>query len=159
MYVPTQRNQSLIILCSEQLVGKVYGKTKIYYVNQMGIQLPSEEQRRETEDDIKKIEGDCAAMEKKSRDAEALLASIHSEISDENLNVKIESLEKEIETIQQVVDQFDGKERAIIPPEQKQRLKQNFTKFRVLSMHCESMYRNSFVRRRGSLANVWRWMR
>ncbi|KAF1326949.1 Pairing protein 2 family protein, partial [Globisporangium splendens] len=119
-------------LCGkEELASKTYGKTKIYYMNQNKLPLPSSEERAQVEQQIKSVEAECVALEQELKASEATLSSINSQISDADLTTTLQALEEERAALETKFASLRKPGQKPISPGRKDALKRKFTTYRT----------------------------
>jgi septal ring factor EnvC (AmiA/AmiB activator) len=106
-------------------------QAKIYYLNQDQLPAPSEEERAQVEVRIKELEGECTQVEQELRASEAALASVNSQISDADLEVKLRELSEETQTLAAKLETLERPDLAPVSPGRKDKLKKRFTTLRV----------------------------
>ncbi|KAG3079408.1 hypothetical protein PI124_g19652 [Phytophthora idaei] len=119
------------LVAKEELVSKMYGKAKIYYMNQNNLPVPSEEERLAIEEQIKTVTFECTASEQELKSAEATLSGITSQISDADLDAALKQLEEEAATLETKVETLDQLGQVPVSPGRKDALKRKFTKYRT----------------------------
>lgn len=97
--------------------------------------MPSEEERARVETRIKELEGECVQVEQELKASEAALASVNSQLSDADLEVKLRELSEETETLASKLETLERPDRAPVSPGRKDKLKRRFTTLRV-RLHC-----------------------
>jgi hypothetical protein len=100
-------------------------------MNQDKLPVPSEEERRDIEEQIKRVEADCTALDQELKGAEGALSSINAQISDADLDQMLAQLEDETVTLEKKLANLERPDRPPIPAGRKDALKRKFTTYRV----------------------------
>lgn len=114
-----------------ELTSKLYGKAKIYAMNQLKLPVPSEDERQQIEDQIRTTDADCAALEQELKTLESTLSGINSQISDADLETTVQQLEEEAKALKAKIATLERPDLTPISPGRKDALKRKFATYRV----------------------------
>jgi len=138
------------LVAKEQLIGKAYGKQKIYWVNQAVFETPDHNALQAMNDERERKAEELNSLKKSNAAADAAVKTLESELDDEALSSRLLELESQTAALREKLHKFEG-EGQCITPQEREKIVQNYSKMRKewksrkractdgISTMCESM--------------------
>lgn len=110
---------------------KPYGKSKVYYLNQENVPMPSEEELNSLKEELKNAQDRIDKINEEQGTLDTEVHELSNEMTDEQLIVAIQELETKIPTLEAKVEEWEKKATEPVSPGKKAKLQSEFNKYRV----------------------------